>query len=126
MKKIDKKIKNEKMKNDSEDIILDILDIKDLSDGAKSSVTDELFEYTPPAEIKKTGRKEDWSRHIEKFGLESYQKRLEKEVRFAKAYRKNYLKKKYPFASFKTLDGKNSQSSLSVDFRTYIAGKREG
>lgn len=77
-----------------------ILDKQDLSDG-------NLSDKSPRLKLKKLQRKSDWRKHIEVFGLESYQERLEEEVAAAKEYQKNHLRRKFLRASFKTLEDKD-------------------
>ncbi len=95
-----KKIK-EIIENDGTDTILDT---KHISDGIDSSF-DEFSGCSPPFEKKKRQRQQNWREHIEVFGLESYLERLTLEVEKTWEYRRTILRHKYPFASFKTLDG---------------------
>ena len=81
-----------------------ILDTKQISDG-------EIFDFakfsgnSPPDEKEKRQRQLNWRRHIEHFGLESYQVRHSDERELASEYRRFVLKTKHPYASFRTLDG---------------------
>lgn len=81
-----------------------ILDTKQISDGFKSAL-DEFSGNSPPGETKKRERRMNWRAHIEQFGLTDYLERLKDEIESAWEYRRCVLKAKYPFASFKTLDG---------------------
>lgn len=81
-----------------------ILDTKQISDGKDSSF-DEYSGVSPPNEVKKRQRNISWREHIEVFGLEDYLKRLTLEVETTWEYRRTLLRQKYPFATFKTMDG---------------------
>ena len=81
-----------------------ILDTKQISDGLDSDF-DEFSGNSPPEEKKKRHRQLNWREHIEQFGLESYLERFTDELDSAWECRKAVLRRKYPFASFKTLDG---------------------
>lgn len=81
-----------------------ILDTKQISDGLESSLG-EFSGNSPPDEITKRRRKENWRVFIEKFGIDDYIDRLTSELHRAWECRRFALKLKYPFAEFHTLDG---------------------
>lgn len=81
-----------------------ILDTKQISDGIKSCL-DEFSGNSPPELKLKRERRMNWRKHIEQFGLDSYVERLTEDIESVWEYRKSALKLKYPFASFRTLDG---------------------
>ncbi len=81
-----------------------ILDTKEISDG-------NIFDFakfsgnSPPNETEKRQRQLNWRRHIENFGLKSYQVRHSDETELASEYRRFVLKTKHPYATFWTLAG---------------------
>jgi hypothetical protein len=81
-----------------------ILDTKQISDG-KNSCLDEYSGNSPPEEMLKRRRRENWRVYIEKYGLDTYLDRLANELDRAREYRRFVLKWQYPFATFYTLDG---------------------
>jgi hypothetical protein len=81
-----------------------ILDTKCLSDG-KVSDLDRFSGASPPGPSLKPARQLNWRRYIEQFGLDNYRLRLVGDIENAREYRKCALRMKYPFASFRTLDG---------------------
>ena len=81
-----------------------ILDTKEISDG-KNSCLDEYSGNSPPEEVPKRRRRENWRVFIEKYGLDTYLDRLANEIDRAQEYRRYALKWQYPFAEFRTLDG---------------------
>lgn len=81
-----------------------ILDTKEISDG-KNSCLDEYSGNSPPEEVPKRRRRENWRVFIEKYGLDTYLDRLANEIDRAQEYRRYALKWQYPFANFRTLTG---------------------
>lgn len=81
-----------------------ILDTKQISDGIISP-SGEFSGNSPPEEIVKRRRKENWRVFIEKFGIDDYIERLTNELHRAWECRRFVLKMKYPYAEFYTLDG---------------------
>lgn len=81
-----------------------ILDTKQISDG-EDSAPDEFSGSSPPEDIPKRRRKDNWRVFIEKFGIGDYIERLTNELHRAWECRRYALKKHYPFAQFSTLDG---------------------
>lgn len=81
-----------------------ILDTNQISDGWNLDFG-KTSGNSPPDEKIKTQRRLRWREHIRQFGLESYLERLADEIEVAQEYRRSALKKKYPFAWFKTMDG---------------------
>ncbi|MGI8555849.1 MAG: hypothetical protein ACR2LT_05785, partial [Pyrinomonadaceae bacterium] len=81
-----------------------ILDTKQISDGW--NVDFNMTSGTsPPGEKKKRQRNLNWRDHIKQLGLDDYLERLTDEINSAWEYRRSVLKMKYPYATFKTLDG---------------------
>lgn len=81
-----------------------ILDTKQISDGS-DSFSDEFSGNSPPEDVSKPRRRENWRVFIEKYGIDDYIERLTNEIHRAWEYRKYALKSRYPFAQFCTLDG---------------------
>ena len=81
-----------------------ILDTKQISDG-ENFVADEFSGNSPPDDIPKRRRKDNWRVFIEKFGIGDYIERLTNELHRAWECRRYALKKHYPYAQFQTLDG---------------------
>jgi hypothetical protein len=81
-----------------------ILDTKQISDGLNSGL-DGFSGNSPPEEVAKRRRKENWRVFIEKFGVEDYIERLTNELHRAWECRRFALKRHYPFANFQTLAG---------------------
>ena len=81
-----------------------ILDTKEISD-AEDSAPEEFSGSSPPEDIPKRRRKDNWRVFIEKFGIGDYIERLTNELHRAWECRRYALKKHYPFAQFSTLDG---------------------
>lgn len=81
-----------------------ILDTKQISDGELLDLL-KFSGASPPKEKKKRERQMNWRDHIEIFGLEDYLKRLTNDTERAWEFRRSVLKRKYPYASFKTMDG---------------------
>lgn len=81
-----------------------ILDTKQITDG-KAPEFDEFSGNSPPEEKTKRRRQMNWREYIDRFGIDSYLERLANELDSAWECRKSVLRRKYPFASFKTLDG---------------------
>lgn len=81
-----------------------ILDTKQISDGIISDLL-KFSGVSPPEQKKKRARQMNWRDHIEHFGLEDYLKRLTNDVERAWEFRRSVLRRKYPYALFKTLDG---------------------
>lgn len=96
---------HENITNKTENVEDDtILDTKEISDG-KNSCLDEYSGNSPPDEVPKRRRRENWRVFIEKYGLDTYLDRLVNEIDRAQEYRRFALKWKYPFATFRTLEG---------------------
>lgn len=91
----------QKIEKDSIDTILDT---KQIFDGLEFNF-ESYSGSSPPKFAPKRQRQMNWREHIKTFGLESYLERLTDEVESAWDYRKCVLRKKYPYASFRTLDG---------------------
>lgn len=81
-----------------------ILDTKQISDGIDSA-SDKFSGSSPPEEVAKRRRQENWRVFIEKFGIDDYIERLTNELHQAWECRRFALKMKYPYAEFHTLDG---------------------
>lgn len=81
-----------------------ILDTKQISDG-ENLASDEFSGSSPPDEVSKRRRQDNWRVFIEKFGIGDYIERLTNEIHRAWECRRLALKMKYPFAEFYTLDG---------------------
>jgi hypothetical protein len=77
-----------------------ILDTKEISDGEYSSEMEKL-----PDKIPKDDRFPGWRKYIAEFGLEEYLDRLAEQVGRTRDARKCFLKQKYEFAIFRTMDG---------------------
>jgi hypothetical protein len=77
-----------------------ILDTKEISDGKHSSEMEKL-----PDKIPKSERQENWRKYIAEFGLEEYLDRLFEQVGRTRYARKCFLKQRYEFAIFRTMDG---------------------
>jgi hypothetical protein len=77
-----------------------ILDTKEISDGENSTEPQEL-----PDKVPKVERQANWRKYIAEFGLEDYLERLAEQVYKTREARKYFLKYKYEFASFRTMDG---------------------
>jgi hypothetical protein len=77
-----------------------ILDTKEISDGKFSTEMEEL-----PDKVPKIERQVGWRKYIEQFGLEDYLDRLAEQVFRTREGRKSFLKYRYEFASFRTMDG---------------------
>jgi len=77
-----------------------ILDTKEISDGENSTEPQEL-----PDKVPKVERQVNWRKYIAEFGLEDYLERLAEQVYKTREARKYFLKYKYEFASFRTMDG---------------------
>jgi hypothetical protein len=77
-----------------------ILDTKEINDGENSPGDDE-----PPDKIPKDDRFPGWRKYIAEFGLEEYLDRLAEQVGRTRDARKCFLKQKYEFAIFRTMDG---------------------
>jgi hypothetical protein len=77
-----------------------ILDTKEISDGENSTEPQEL-----PDKVPKVARQANWRKYIAEFGLEDYLERLAEQVYKTREARKYFLKYKYEFASFRTMDG---------------------
>jgi hypothetical protein len=77
-----------------------ILDTKEINDGENSSEPEEL-----PDKVPKTERQANWRKYIAEFGLEDYLERLAEQVYNTREARKSFLKYRYEYASFQTMDG---------------------
>jgi hypothetical protein len=77
-----------------------ILDTKEISDGENSSEPREL-----PDKVPKPERQANWRKYIAEFGLEDYLERLAEQVYKTRETRKYFLKYKYEYATFRTMDG---------------------
>jgi hypothetical protein len=77
-----------------------ILDTKEISDGENSSEPGEL-----PDKVPKPERQANWRKYIAEFGLEDYLERLAEQVYKTRETRKYFLKYKYEYATFRTMDG---------------------
>jgi hypothetical protein len=77
-----------------------ILDTKEISDGEFSSELEKL-----PDKIPKPDRQVNWRKYIAEFGLEEYLDRLGEQVSRTREVRKCFLKQRYEFAVFHTMDG---------------------
>jgi hypothetical protein len=87
----------EKIKTGSKNIILDT---KEISDGENSSEPGEL-----PDKVPKPERQANWRKYIAEFGLEDYLERLAEQVYKTRETRKYFLKYRYEYATFRTMDG---------------------
>ncbi len=77
-----------------------ILDTKEISDGEYSSEMEKL-----PDKFPKRERQANWRKYIAEFGLSEYLDRLNEQVGKTRDARKCFLKQKYEFAMFRTMDG---------------------
>ncbi len=77
-----------------------IFNTKEISDGENSTEPQEL-----PDKVPKVERQANWRKYIAEFGLEDYLERLAEQVYKTREARKYFLKYKYEFASFRTMDG---------------------
>ncbi len=77
-----------------------ILDTKEISDGENSSKPRGL-----PDKVPKPERQANWRKYIAEFGLEDYLERLAEQVYKTRETRKYFLKYKYEYATFRTMDG---------------------
>ena len=77
-----------------------ILDTKEISDGEHSSEMEKL-----PDKLIKRERQANWRKYIAEFGLSEYLDRLNEQVGKTRDARKCFLKQKYEFAIFRTMDG---------------------
>jgi hypothetical protein len=77
-----------------------ILDTKEISDGKHSTELEKL-----PDKIPKSKRQVNWRKYIAEFGLTQYIDRLTEQVSRTRDARKCFLKQKYEFAVFHTMDG---------------------
>ncbi len=77
-----------------------ILDTKEISDGKNSPEDGE-----PPDKVPKREKLPNWRIYIRAFGLTSYLRTLAEQVKKTREDRKCFLKQKYEFAIFRTMDG---------------------
>lgn len=95
---------NNPLNNPDFTVDVTILDTKRISDGANFDIN-EFSGSSPPEENSKRRRQMNWRDFIEAFGIEDYLERLSGELERAWEWRKLALKQKYPYASFRTLEG---------------------
>jgi hypothetical protein len=107
MSKINRSQNPDKITETRKNVTADsILDNKYLSDGSEYDSAEPVARY----KLKKRQRRLPWRQHIEKFGLDSYLKRLKGDVMSGRGYMIDILSYKHVQASFKTLDGEDFYS----------------